>query len=225
MISSSYLFVSSTIWSPGKPVAAVDGNVFRVLARHFGIDTPINTTQGKKLFTELAQELLPVNQSATFNQAMMDFGAMQCTPRNPQCHGCPLANSCEALNAHRIDELPVKLKKTKVATRHFHYLYLRCDGHTALRRRPAGDIWQGLWEPFMVEDQPLPHFEQGAPRLIKKGVKHVLTHRIIIADFYLLECDKRPTLPDGYHWIAEQDIDRYALPRLVERLLEALDEA
>lgn len=205
----------------GLPVAAVDGNVYRVLARHFGIDVPINTTRGKRTFEALASELLPPDEASAFNQAMMDFGATWCTPRSPRCIDCPVAETCDALRSGRVNLLPVKEKKLKVQERHFTYIYVRHKWMTALRRRPAGDIWQGLWEPLLVEDVPLP--DLGCPlTLLASGVKHVLTHRIIMADFYLAEASERPSLPDGYQWIKEQDITDYALPRLVERLLEKL---
>ena len=203
------------------PAAAVDGNVYRVLARHFGIDVPINTTQGKHTFEALAQDLLPEHEAGTFNQAMMDFGATWCTPRSPRCIDCPVADTCEALHSGRVDQLPVKEKKLKVRERRFAYIYIRCQGQVALRRRPAGDIWQGLWEPLFVEDAPLP--DLGCPlTLLASGVKHVLTHRILLADFYLAEPTKKPVLPADYLWIDEQDLNDYALPRLVERLLEKL---
>ena len=108
----------------GLPAAVVDGNVYRVLARHYGIDTPINTTQGKKLFTELAQSLLPSDQPAEFNQAMMDFGAIQCTPVSPKCDTCPLQETCEALRTGRISELPVKERKLKIQTVRLTYIYI-----------------------------------------------------------------------------------------------------
>lgn len=201
------------------PVAVVDGNVYRVLSRHFGIETPINSTEGKKVFAALAQSLLPVGQPSAFNQAMMDFGAIQCTPASPRCADCPLCESCEAFRSDRVSELPVKLKTTKVKTRHFKYVYIRCQNQTAIRRRPAGDIWQGLWEPLLIEDGELPDLE-GKLTMLEHDVKHVLTHRIIYADFYLLETQRKMQLPDGYVWIDECDIDNYALPRLVEILLE-----
>ena len=207
----------------GIDVAVVDGNVYRVLARHYGIDTPINTAQGKHLFGELAQSLLPQGQAAAFNQAMMDFGAMQCTPRSPRCSDCPLAETCSALHAHRVDVLPVKLKATKVRQRRLQYVYIRCQGYTAIHRRPSGDIWQGLYEPLLVEDAPLPPFE-GRWTLLRQGVKHVLTHRVLLADFWLLEVDERPSLPPDYQWVAESDLDRYGVPRLVEKLLGCLSE-
>ena len=205
------------------PAAVVDGNVYRVLARHFGIDTPINTTEGKHTFTALAQELLPPKQASAFNQAMMDFGAIQCTPQSPRCLLCPLQETCVALREGRVEGLPVKLKKLQVKTRRLTYVYIRCQGMTAIHRRGEGDIWQGLWEPLLYEDAPLPPF-CGKLTLLRKGVKHVLTHRILLAEFYLLECDERPSLPSDYVWIGEQDIENYGVPRLVELLLEAVNK-
>jgi A/G-specific adenine glycosylase len=203
----------------GLPAAVVDGNVYRVLARHFGIDMPINTTEGKKLFAALAQELLPPNEAAAYNQAIMDFGAVQCTPQSPKCMECMLAESCEAMRSGRVNELPVKLKTLKVTERHLIYIYIRCQGQTAIRRRGPGDIWQGLWEPVLVDA------ESAVPptaRLLRQNVKHVLTHQVLYADFYLLETDKRAKLPSDYIWIAESALDNYALPRLIEVLLSFL---
>ena len=200
----------------GLPTAVVDGNVYRVLARHFGIQTPINTTEGKKEFTALAQELLPPQEASAYNQALMDFGAIQCTPQSPRCLVCPLQESCVALRTGQIDALPVKLKTLKVKTRHLTYIYIRCQGYTAIHRRGEGDIWQGLYEPLLTETVP-----SGA-RLIAKDVKHILTHRVLTADFYLWEPTERPTLPDGYLWIPEADLDHYAIPRLIDILLSRL---
>ena len=205
------------------PAAAVDGNVYRVLARHYGIDVPINTTHGKHTFESLATELLPPGQASAFNQAMMDFGATWCTPRSPRCIDCPVAGTCDALHTGRIHLLPVKERKLKVKERHFAYIYIRYKGKTALRRRPAGDIWQGLWEPLFVEDAPLP--DLGCPlTLLASGVKHVLTHRVLLADFYLAEPQALPALPEGYIWVEEPALPDYALPRLVERMLDLLPQ-
>ena len=205
----------------GLPAAVVDGNVYRVLARHFGIDTPINTTEGKKTFAALAQELLPISTltshlsplTSEYNQAIMDFGAIQCTPASPHCEVCPLMESCVALREGRVGELPVKLKTLKVRERHLIYVYVRCQGYVAIHRRGPGDIWQGLWEPLLVNSAP-----DGA-ELIKQGVKHVLTHQILLADFYLWEVEERPALPDDYIWVKETELDDYAKPRLIEILL------
>ncbi len=209
----------------GQPAAAVDGNAYRVMARYFGIETPINSTEGKKVFAALAAQLLPRDRAADYNQAVMDFGATWCTPQSPRCADCPLAEACVAWREGRVGLLPVKERKVKMQTRHITYIYVRCHGMTALRRRGPGDIWQGLWEPVCYETGV---GEQAArelsallqltapPRLIKKDVKHVLTHRILMADFYLWEPDSRPALPAGYVWIAEEELDSYAVPRLVE---------
>lgn len=249
------------------PAAVVDGNVYRVLARYFGIDTPINSTQGKKEFAALAQSLLPSSKAsdfqsslslvAAYNQAMMDFGAIQCTPQSPKCLLCPLAETCEAMRTNRVAELPVKQKTMKVKTRHFSYIYIRCKGETAIHRRGEGDIWQGLWEPFNASDiaeacafpssaqaslsstkfstslTRLSSFKKelaadlhlsnvDALQLLAQDVKHVLTHRILFADFYLLETDAHPQLPDDYIWIKEEEIEDYGIPRLIELLLEKI---
>ena len=259
------------------PAAVVDGNVYRVLARYFGIDTPINSTQGKKEFAALAQSLLPSSKAsdslssfspasdfqsslslvAAYNQAMMDFGAIQCTPQSPKCLLCPLAETCEAMRSNRVAELPVKQKTMKVKTRHLSYIYIRCNGMTAIHRRGEGDIWQGLWEPFNASDiaeayaspssaqaslsstkfstslTKLSSFKKelaadlhlsnvDALQLLAQDVKHVLTHRILLADFYLLETDAHPQLPDDYIWIKEEEIEDYGIPRLIELLLEKI---
>ena len=209
------------------PAAVVDGNVYRVLSRYFGIDTPINNTEGKKLFAAMAQEMaLPsLNREGAgvglYNQAIMDFGAIHCTPQSPKCEACPLLESCAAFRTNRIQELPVKLKTLKIRERHLIYIYIRYKGQTAIHRRGAGDIWQGLWEPLLTDDENFSLFTfHSSLRLVKQGVRHVLTHRVLYADFYLWEPDKRPSLPSDYIWIPESDIDNYALPRLIEILLE-----
>ncbi len=119
--------------------------------------------------------------------------------------------SCVALREGRVGELPVKLKTLKVRERHLIYIYIRYNGETALHRRGPGDIWQGLWEPFLCDTVPA-----GAV-LLRKNVKHVLTHRILYADFYLWEPAERPVLPLDYIWIKETELDNYAVPRLIEK--------
>lgn len=244
----------------GLPAAVVDGNVFRLLARHYGISTPINTSEGRQEFTALAQSLLPHSTNggneggeavSLFNQAMMDFGAMICTPHSPHCTVCPLMETCSALRNNSIGMLPVKLKTLKVKERHIVYVYIRVQGQTAIRRRPAGDIWQGLYEPLFLEIKDeqaqeseasqasdslsaqesevcraLANLSPSSPRLslVCQNVKHVLTHRVLYADFYLWEATEKPSLPEGYFWIDEADIDQYALPRLVDILLTTLHQ-
>ena len=202
----------------GIPAAVVDGNVYRVLARHFGIPTPVGSTAAKKEFTALAQSLLPPDRPGDFNQAMMDFGATLCTPASPACARCPLADSCAALATGRVDSLPVREKGAAVQERRFDYVYVRFRGRTAIRRRGTGDIWAGLYEPLVCD----PGSGRSHGKLLKKGVKHQLTHRTLIVDFYLWEPAEEPALPEGWSWIEEAELDRYAKPRLFELLLEAL---
>ncbi len=203
----------------GLPAAVVDGNVYRVLSRHFGIDTPVGTTAAKKEFTQLAQRLLPEQEAAAFNQGMMDFGAIQCTPQNPACISCPLLDSCHAFRTGRTAVLPVKKPSAQVKERRLCYVYVRFQGETAIRRRGAGDIWQGLWEPLLIQEgEPVPE----GSRLIREGVRHQLTHRTLITDFRLWEPSVRPELPEGYVWIKETELDRFGKPRLFELLLESV---
>ena len=174
----------------GLPAAVVDGNVYRVLARHFGLATPVGTPQAKKEFTALAQKLLPEAEASAFNQGMMDFGALH--------------------------------------------------GSTAIRKRGPGDIWQGLYEPLAIESPTASgvmaeenYFSQGFAknqfssseiRLLHQGMKHQLTHRTLICDFYLWEPADRPELPEGYFWIKEAELDHYGKPRLFELLIQEVEK-
>ncbi len=251
----------------GLPAAVVDGNVYRVLARHFGVETPVGTTAAKKEFTALAQKLLPAD-SAAFNQGMMDFGALVCTPAGPSCPDCPLQASCNAFRTGRVALLPLKKPAAKPVERHFSYVYVRVDGYTAIRRRGPGDIWTGLWEPLVSDSgteaftpsagadgigeiifpggtgktnspeaianlthtadgvlpgpSPVLHGLPGHLQPLRQGVRHQLTHRTLIVDFYLWEPSARPSLPEGYIWVPEAELDRYAKPRLFQLLLSAL---
>lgn len=203
----------------GEPVAVLDGNVFRVLARYFGIDTPIDTTLGKKTFREMAQTLIDHQQPDNYNQAIMDFGALQCTPSAPQCTTCPLADTCVAYAENSVKELPKKSKKIKQKIRKLSYVYLRCNGDIVIHKRGAGDIWQGLWEFPSSDYLSAFNWQQ---KLLAKGVKHVLTHQIIYIDFHLLETTVRPSLPQDFLWVKEEDLANYALPRGLELLLDYL---
>ena len=137
------------------PCAVVDGNVYRVLARLFDLDAPIDSTAGKRTFAELAQMQLDKRCPGRYNQAVMDFGALQCTPAQPGCADCPLASRCLALAAGTVAERPVKQTKTKVRDRWFNYLHVSSGDRTLLRRREGRDIWQGLYEfPLMKPKGP-----------------------------------------------------------------------
>ena len=154
----------------------------------------------------------------------MDFGAIQCTPTSPRCTACPLCESCVAFREQRINELPIKSKKVKQRERHFTYLYIEYEGELAIHQRGAGDIWQGLWE-FPQAKQltsPKDAIWKTEAQLLQKGVKHILTHQILLADIYLWQPKSRPQLPSEFIWIEKQDLENYALPRLIEILLKAV---
>ena len=207
-----------------EEVAVVDGNVYRVLARFKGIDTPIDTTSGKKEFQELAQSLLPTQNSARYNQAIMDFGAIQCTPTSPHCAVCPLCESCVAYREQRIQLLPVKSKTIKQKERKLTYLYIQYNNEIALHQRGAGDIWQGLWELPQVchlTKQTEKDWKKNAIEVCK-DVKHVLTHQVLFTNLYYWAPQERPTLPADFIWVPTEKIVEYALPRLMEILLSKL---
>ena len=222
------------------PKAVVDGNVYRVLSRWMGIDTPIDSTTGKKLFAQLAQELMDISRPALYNQAIMDFGALQCTPASPDCLSCPLADSCLALAGGNVENFPVKQHKTKVSNRFFNYIYVRTGGCTFIRKRTGNDIWKNLYEPLLIEtDTDLSEntsaFEQKlfdvlgeTPwhflKPLKLGVKHVLSHRVIHANFYeVVLADDFGTL-EGYQKVREEDLHKFAVSNLVYQFFSLILE-
>ncbi|MBQ6747318.1 MAG: A/G-specific adenine glycosylase [Bacteroidaceae bacterium] len=216
------------------PYAVVDGNVYRVLARYFGIHEPINTTQGKKLFATLAQDQLDASCPADYNQAIMDFGALVCTPLSPSCTSCPLGESCEALRSGQVDVLPQKQKKLTLKIRYFHYLLVKAGDTTFIRKRTERDIWQNLYELPLVESNhqlSIPELlqaikpmiaegEEPQLTLIRRGVKHVLTHRIIMADFYELTLPASTCSFATCQQIKMEQLDDYAFPRLITLFLD-----
>ena len=213
------------------PYAVVDGNVYRVLSRVFGITTPIDSPDGKKQFSALAQKLLDKKNPGDYNQAIMDFGATQCTPQNPQCLICPMSNMCVAYQKGLQDKLPVKAGKTKISTRYFHYIYVEQGKFTWLHKRGAGDVWQNLYEPPLVET-PTDKLDEsaraqlkkwfGAVRIVSVGnpVKHVLSHRVIYASIYKVVIPPARKVPPGFIRVPVKDVGKYAVSRLVQKLLE-----
>jgi A/G-specific adenine glycosylase len=202
-----------------EAVAVLDGNVFRVLARYFGIEEDINSGKGAREFSTLAQSLLPKSQSSTYNQAIMEFGALQCKPQSPECGVCPLSSGCRAFARDLQSQLPVKSTKIKVKERFFHYIILENDGCIAMKKRTQQDIWQNLFD-FCLIEAPTNHYKWDevldSARLhdfftnfaLKKQsqiFKHVLTHQIIYAQFWhiILNLDEvialpKPILIDNY---------------------------
>jgi len=217
----------------GLPCAVVDGNVYRVLSRYFGLDEFVDTAAGKKTFASLADELIDKNRPAEYNQAIMDFGAMQCVPSSPDCGVCIFSGSCAALQKGTVDVLPLKKHKTKVSSRYFSYMYVRAGAYTFIRRREGKDIWRNLYEfPLLEtsgelreEDLPsCPEFRSlfgglqvESVRLVKPGVKHVLSHQVIHAScFEIRLSDSAAELP-GFIRILAGDFDKFPVPRLISR--------
>ncbi len=218
------------------PYAVVDGNVYRVLSRYFGIDIPIDSTQGRKLFHELAMEVMDARRPDVYNQAIMDFGALQCTPVSPKCLFCPLSGSCKALAQGKVASLPVKQHKTRTVDRYFNYLYVDAGAYTFLRQRTGNDIWKNLFEFPLIETATpveqaellqLPGFtslirpgEKPAVSLICRDIKHVLSHRIIYASFYKIELPEQTLSFEAYRKVRKEEIGTYALSRLILKFMD-----
>ena len=169
------------------PCAVVDGNVYRVLSRVFFIQTPIDSTDGKKQFFSLASQLLDKKRVGDYNQALMDLGALVCTPQAPQCPKCPLVKICAAHQKNKPETLPIKAQKTKISTRYFHYIYVEQGDYMWLHKRGSGDIWQGLYELPLVETPSAAALQKnqfGTLVPVGKPLKHVLSHQVIYADLY-----------------------------------------
>ena len=215
------------------PYAVVDGNVYRVLARVFGVSTSIDSPDGKKEFSALAQQLLDKKNPGDYNQAIMDFGAMCCTPQTPQCDVCPMKKFCVAYKKNLQDALPVKAQKTKISARYFHYIYVVQGKNTWLHKRGAGDVWQNLYEPPLIET-PTDTWTSaaraqlkewfGAAHIMPAGepVKHVLSHRIIYADLYKVVLPPARSVPAQFLRVPVKDLPKYAVSRLVQKLLEKI---
>lgn len=221
-----------------EPVAVVDGNVFRVLSRFFGIETPINSAQGKKEFKTLAEKVLNKRNPATHNQAIMEFGALHCKPVDPLCESCPFKNSCAAFQTGKTKELPVKLKKTKVSTRHFNYLvFLSPEKISILQQRTGKGIWQNMYEFPLIEtdeEQNLRVFSTH-PELQKWGVdaiqlynekpfKHVLSHQKLLVKFWIVKKWNLPKnkLTEPSIQIPYTELGSYPMSVLMEKHLEEL---
>jgi A/G-specific adenine glycosylase len=213
------------------PEPVVDGNVYRVLARVFGIATPIDSTAGRTEFRALAASLLDTKQPGDHNQAVMELGATVCTPKAPRCGDCPLSTKCIAMASERIAELPAKAGRTTVRTRHFNYLHVRHKSGTFLRKRVEKDIWQGLYEfPLIASVAKLgpKKFEAALLKAFGTGwtvkrrsapVKHVLSHQVIMATFWEVVLPKGFLAPGDWVAVSEKDLERYAVPRLMERYM------
>ena len=218
----------------GSPHAVVDGNVYRVLARYYGIDTPFDTTEGKKIFSALAQELLDVKDSAAYNQAIMDLGATVCTPKKPKCEQCPLQKKCVAYHQVLIDILPVRSKKQSVKTRYFNYLLLRWHDTVWIHKRTDNDIWENLHEPYLIEsDAPLTINELLKLDEFKKlnieykNIEYMgfstqrLTHQIINARFFTINVPKKININvENGIWLNINELKNTAFPKTLVSFLK-----
>ncbi len=220
-----------------KPHAVVDGNVYRVLSRVFGIETPIDSTHGKKEFYQLANELLDKKNPATHNQAIMELGAICCKPTSPDCSICPVNTMCFAYSKKRISEFPFKSKKTKVRNRYFNYIVLSYESNTAINKRIEKDIWTNLYDfPLIETEKELneeqflkshnwKHFIKTAKYTLKSvstSHKHILSHQNIYARFWEIECKEAfgKLLSKNCITIKKRDIHKYAVPRLIEKYIK-----
>ena len=223
-----YTAAAIASFSFGLPHAVVDGNVYRFLSRLTGNSTPIDTTDGKKEFSALAEELLDRNDPGVHNQAMMELGATVCLPANPRCNDCPFMAACAAFLDEGIDELPVKSKKQKVTERYFHYFIFEEKGHTWIRSRTGKDIWRGLYEFPLVEtgknqDDLVPFLStlNGAIRASRR-VRHLLSHQTIHAVFYRVVTGQKPLKKFGaLQKVAFEDLENFAFPQLLVNYLKS----
>ena len=218
------------------PHAVVDGNVYRVLSRLFDIDTPININEGQTDFAKIADDLLNREQPGLHNQAMMEFGALQCTPKNPNCLLCPLQAQCLAFANQTVMQRPVKLQKLKVTTRYFNYLVFRMEGIVYLHKRSGNDIWKNLYDfpcvesenPMTVEEvitsekfQQL--IENKSFTIIKTSptFTHKLTHRTIIAQFIEIKLEEKLLRieTNDLFLARETDLGNFPIPRLIDLYL------
>lgn len=215
-----------------EPTAVVDGNVYRVLSRYFGIKTPINSSAGIKEFKALAQSLIDKKQSGTFNQAIMDFGALHCKPQNPLCETCPFSDSCVALEKKIIKELPVKEKKIKVRKRYFNFLVIKTDDNkTILSERKGKGIWQGLYQFPLIESDKTINKEEviSSEEFInlfpsettlslfnEKEIVHKLSHQHLYTQFWIVETKNSSEV--NINW---NEIEKYPVPVLIANFLVA----
>lgn len=219
------------------PHAVVDGNVYRVLSRVFGIEEPIDTPQAKRLFTELANDLLDKNRAADFNQAIMDFGATQCTPSNPDCKNCTLKDICTAFLEQKTAVFPIKSKKIEKKTRYFNYLIINAGNRTFVQKRNDKDIWQNLYEFPLIEtsvlmenlmdnvyteggaNQSLKELLSSPYRVLKKSqpYKQLLTHRVIIATFWEIEVSAEFSFTDEKILnIERKNLTKFAFSKVID---------
>lgn len=212
--------------------AVVDGNVYRALSRIFGIETPINSTSGQKEFKALAQQLIDKQQPAIFNQAIMEFGARQCKPKNPDCSVCPFKTSCLALKENKIAVLPVKLKKTKVTKKYFNFIVIISKNEkTILEQRVGSGIWQNLYQFPLIETEKPSTYNNIKSKIENLDVLedmnfdvhlyndtdiiHKLSHQHLYTKFWIVSVDE--SIENG---IDISNIKDYPVPILIGNFID-----
>ena len=228
-----YTAAAISSFSFGLPFAVLDGNVIRVLSRVFGIQTPFDTTAGKIQFQKLAQELLDKKNPAEYNQAIMEFGALQCVPKSPKCNDCPIVNDCIAFNTNTVSLLPVKSKKLKVKNRYLHFLVVNKNNELLIGKRNSG-IWQGLYEfPFLEFDENLNEksvlksplwinfFKDSVKQIssISEEYIHKLSHQKIHAKFW--EIDVNSFRSSDFKIVKCNELQKYPVSSLIEKYLNS----
>jgi len=221
-----YTAAAIASFSYNEAVPVVDGNVFRVLSRFFDISADIAIPASKKEFSALASQLMPHDNAATFNQAIMEFGALQCVPKNPNCSVCVMNDSCLALQKGIVSQRPVKLKKNKVVTRHFNYMvYCDVQGNTLLKQRQGKGIWQNLYEFPLIETQSeadlgmvsdaVENQTLSISRINLTPIVHKLSHQHLQITFWKVDVDG--ILPDG---IAPHEAGQLPVPIVLHHFME-----
>lgn len=218
-----------------QPYAVVDGNVFRVIARYFGIDDPTDTTSGKFLFTKWANELLLVKEPGLYNQAIMDFGATICKPALPLCASCIMSENCTALAFGKVNILPVKAKTIQKKHRWFYYFIFHVNGKTAIMQRTNKDIWQGLHEFYLFESAKeikwnkisIDRFLQDQLGVGEASIIHIstpkkqqLTHQQINGQFIEIKLPAIPNSLIGLNWVKKPELKQLAFPRFITAYFE-----
>ncbi|MFI1772912.1 A/G-specific adenine glycosylase [Thalassobellus citreus] len=218
-----------------EATAVVDGNVYRVLARYFGIDTPINSSKGSKEFKQLAQELIDEKNPAEFNQAIMEFGATQCKPQSPDCSVCPFQNGCIAFNKNKISDLPVKIKSAKAKKKHFNFLvFISKDEKTILEKREGKGIWQNLYQFPLVETEKEVNATLLKPLIVqhdlqsntsfelvlynKDAIIHKLSHQHLYTKFWIINVEE--IKQEG---VLIDEIHNYPVPILIGNFIESFN--
>lgn len=233
----AYTAAAISSFSSGEPRAVLDGNVFRVLSRYFGIPTPINSATGKIQFSELSQSLIAGQDPALYNQAIMEFGALQCKPRSPDCGICPLRPGCQAYAAGKVPDLPVKLKTVKVKTRYLNYLFCVRDGKVLVNKRIKEDIWQHLYDFPHIETNTAvvpgdAEFSMALQERFGKNVeltplmeiRHLLTHQIIYVKFFALDNYITNFNMDAeVNWVSWQELDQLPQPKILTKFIESVN--